>query len=283
MNDRTRVRGRHDLEPNARESADATAGRIRLAILDQSHRAHVGHIGCALSVADLVATVYNNLLQVQDPTDADRDRFVLSKGHAALALYAALHCRGWMSREQLGTYCGDGTLLGVHPERELEGVDFTTGSLGQGLPFAVGAALAARLQSSNRRVLVLISDAECNEGSIWESVMFAAHQDLNNLLVFVDQNGQQALGYTRDVMDLDPLGRKWESFGWGVREVDGHDTRAITQAARDLDAQAGPGVIVARTVFGYPISFMQSQVDWHYLPMTDEQYRQARDEIGHPL
>jgi transketolase len=139
------------------------------------------------------------------PTAPDRDRFTLSKGHAALAVYGALYLRGWLSQSALDSYCGDGSLLGVHPEQELLGIDFSTGSLGHGLSIGAGAALAARLQGAVRRVFVLVSDAECNEGSLWEAVMFAAHHRLGNLVAIVDANGQQAFGYTRDVVSLSPL------------------------------------------------------------------------------
>ena len=183
------------------------ARRIRRLILDHSYRAGVGHIGSALSIADIVAALYGGVLHIPEPGDPERDRFVLSKGHAALALYAALHLKGWVTAEQLDTYCGDGTTLGVHPEAALAGVDFASGSLGHGLSMGAGAALAARLQGASRRTFVLVSDAECNEGSLWEAAMFAAHHKLSNLVAVavVDVNGQQALGYTRDVVDLSPL------------------------------------------------------------------------------
>src|SRR5438552_15150583 len=161
------------------------AREIRRIILEQSKRAHVGHIGSALSVADIVATLFSSVLEIADPDDPERDRFVLSKGHAALTLYAALHLRGWLTETQLDTYCADGTALGVHPERTLRGVDFSTGSLGHGLSLGTGAAYGARLQGSARRVFVLVSDAECNEGSLWEAVMFAAHHRLSNLVAIV--------------------------------------------------------------------------------------------------
>ncbi len=163
-----------------------TSYQIRRIILEQSKRANVGHIGSALSVADIIAALYFNVLHIPEPADPDRDRFLLSKGHSALAVYAALHLKGWITNEVLNTYCADGSLLGVHPEHALKGVDFSTGSLGQGLSIGTGAALAARHQRSTRRVFVLISDAECNEGSIWEAVMFAAHHNLSNLIVLVD-------------------------------------------------------------------------------------------------
>ena len=253
---------------------------IRLTILEQARRAGVGHIGSALSVADIIAALYAGGMDISDPDAPNRDRLVLSKGHAALALYAALHQRGWLTREELNTYCEDGSLLGVHPEHRLRGVDFSTGSLGHGLALGAGAALAARLQGSSRRVFVLLSDGECNEGSIWESAMFAAHQELSNLVVVIDMNGQQALGYTRHVLDLEPMDRRWDAFGWDARVVDGHDVGAMLQAFDDLDPVTGPPhVLVARTTFGRGVSFMENQIRWHYFPMSDQEYARAVDEV----
>ena len=261
-------------------SAHLAALQIRLTILEQAKRAGVGHIGSALSVADIIAALYAGGMDISDPDAPNRDRLVLSKGHAALALYAALHQRGWLTREELNTYCEDGSLLGVHPEHRLRGVDFSTGSLGHGLALGAGAALAARLQGSSRRVFVLLSDGECNEGSIWESAMFAAHQELSNLVVVIDMNGQQALGYTRHVLDLEPMDRRWDAFGWDARVVDGHDVTALLQAFGDLDPVTGPPhVLVARTTFGRGVSFMENQIRWHYFPMSDQEYERAVDEV----
>ena len=200
---------------------------IRRLVLEQSRRAHVGHIGSALSVADVIGLLYGEVLRISAPENPERDRFILSNGHAALSLYAALFLKGWLSKAELDTFCGDGSALGVHPEHSLRGVDFATGSLGQGLPMGAGAALAARLQESARRVFVMVSDAECNEGSLWEAVMFAAHHKLSNLIAIVDLNGQQALGYTRDILSLEPMAARWRGFGWDVHEVDGHDVAAL--------------------------------------------------------
>lgn len=228
-----------------------------------------------------MATLYGHILRIPDLDDPDRDRFVLSKGHAALALYAALFCRGWLTQQQLDTFCADGSLLGVHPEHALPGVDFSTGSLGQGLSFGAGAALAARLQGSGRRVCVLVSDAECNEGALWEAVMFAAHHRLSNLVAIIDMNRQQALGYTADVLDLSPMHDRWRAFGWDVHEVDGHDIEDIVATFAGLDTVSGPPhVLIARTTFGKGVSFMESQIKWHYLPMSDAEYQQALAEIG---
>lgn len=264
--------------PTEIEAASLADG-IRRIVLTQSMRANVGHIGSALSIADILAALYGGILNL--PADrSQRDRVVLSKGHAALALYAALELTGHVPGGTTGTYCADGTLLGVHPERDLDAVDFCTGSLGHGLPIAAGAALAARLQRSMRRAFVVLSDAELNEGSVWEAAMFAAHHGLANLVVILDLNGQQAMGYTRDVLDLDAPEQRWRSFGWDVHQLDGHDTSAMQTAIRDLDFATGPPhILIAHTTFGKGVSFMQNVIDWHYLPMTDEQYHQALSEL----
>ena len=255
--------------------------QIRRIILEQSKRARVGHIGSALSVTDILAALYGGAMRVQNPDDPERDRFILSKGHAALALYAALHLKGWVSQAQLDTFCGNGTLLGVHPDRALRGVDFSTGSLGHGLSMGAGSALAARMKKSARRVFVLISDAECNEGSVWEAAMFAAHHQISNLVAILDWNGQQALDYTSKVLDLSPISDRWRAFGWDVREIDGHDVAAIAKTIEGLDIRSGPPhLIVAHTIFGKGVSFMQNKIKWHYLPMSDEEYAQAIAEIA---
>jgi transketolase len=259
---------------------ESAAKQIRRVILEQSKRAHVGHIGSALSVADIIAALYDGVLRVPDPKDPERDRFVLAKGHAMLAVYAALFLKGWLTQEDLNTYCGDGTMLGVHPEYGLRGVDFASGSLGQGLSMAAGAALAARLQQSPRRAFALLSDAECDEGSVWEAIMFAAHHQLSNLIAIVDLNGQQALGYTDQVLSLRPMAARWRVFGWDVHEVDGHNVDGLQKTIADLDTAAGPPhVLIARTTFGKGVSYMEGKIKWHYWPMSDAEYRQAVQEI----
>lgn len=264
-----------------RPDPGAFARQIRRIVLDQSKRANVGHIGSALSIADIVASLFDGALRISNPEDPERDRFVLSKGHAALAVYAALALKGWIAPSDLDTYCGDRSRLGVHPDHSLRGIDFSTGSLGLGLPFATGAALAARLQRSTRRSFVLVSDAECNEGSTWEAIMFAAHHRLSQLVAIVDLNGQQALGYTEDVLSLAPMADRWRAFGWDVHEIDGHDASAMTQRMEALDTVTGPPhVLIARTIFGWGVSFMERQIKWHYWPMSEADYRQAIAEVG---
>src|SRR5271170_1590759 len=184
------------------EVAVGSAAEIRRIIVQQSKRANVGHIGSCLCVVDILSVLYERVLRQESPRHPERDRFVLSKGHAGLALYATLVVRGWIPSDALDTFCGDDSVLGVHPEAVVPGIDFSTGSLGQGLSIAAGSALAARLQQSPRRVFCLISDAELNEGSTWEAIMFAAHHRLENLKVIVDWNGQQAFGISSDVLDM---------------------------------------------------------------------------------
>lgn len=259
---------------NARERGQL-AGSIRRTVVDQSYRAGVGHIGSALSISDLVAAVFGAAAAEPGP---DRDRIVLSKGHAALALYAALHHVGRLEDGMIDTYCGDGTLLGVHPEHELDGVDFCTGSLGQGLSLGAGAALAAKRQGSDRRVFVIMSDAELNEGSTWEAVMFAAQHRLDNLHLLIDLNGQQALGYTPEIIDLGAVEEKLAAFGWHATRVGGHDQEALGTALA-ARPEGRPSAIVAETTFGYGVSFMVSEIKWHYLPLDEETYATARAEL----
>jgi len=253
---------------------------VRTLVLEESMRARVGHIGSALSIAEIVAVLFGETMRLPGTDDPSRDRFILSKGHAVLALYAALHLKGILSRAELATYCRDGSLLGAHPEHGLRGVDFSTGSLGHGLAIGAGVALAARLAGARYRAFVLVSDAECNEGSLWEAVMFAAHHRLSNLVAVVDDNGQQAMGRTRDIMDLSPLAEKWRAFGWEAREVDGHSPAELRAALRGAGGGEGrPRAVVARTISGKGVSFMEGKVDWHYLPLTAELYAQARKEV----
>jgi len=275
-----------------RTMQELTARRIRQIVLRESKRANVGHIGSCLCVADILAVLYGHVLRIDAPDDPDRDRFILSKGHSALALFAALALKGWIAESALTTFCGDDSLFSVHPEARLPGVDFSTGSLGQGLCMAAGAALAARLQGSGRRIFCLISDAECNEGSVWEATMFAAHHRLDNLTVILDWNGQQAFGRTRDVIDCANLAERWQAFGWLTSDVDGHSHAALSDALMRSGPPGSrqPHIILARTVFGKGVSYMEQgipltqthlrvePINWHYLPMSDAEYQIAVSE-----
>jgi len=250
---------------------------IRRIILEQSKRAHVGHIGSCLSIVDILVALFDKVMNISTPEDPDRDRLVLSKGHAALALYAVIYTKGWIDDETLNSFLGDSTLLGVHPEHHLRGIDFSTGSLGQGLSMATGAALAAKLQGSARQVYAVLSDAELNEGSTWEAIMFAAQYKLNNLTVIVDLNKQQALDFTENVINLGAVADKWAAFNWQVASVNGHDIDALATA---IQAESDkPSVVLAETTFGYGVSYMESQIKWHYWPMSDEEYVQALSDV----
>jgi transketolase len=265
----------------AAATAEVLSDRIRRIVIEQSKRANVGHIGSSLSVADILGTLYAGVLLGAGPDDPQRDRMVLSKGHASLALYAALHETGVIDADELASFCVDGSRLGTHPDHVVPGVDFSTGSLGHGLSLATGSALAAQIAASSRRTFALMSDAECNEGSVWEAVMFAAHHRLGNLVVIVDVNGQQALGYTHEVLDLSPLEQRWDAFGWDVHSVDGHDCAALRRTIDSLArGHAKPHVLLAQTVFGHGVSYMEREIRWHYLPMDDGQYASALGELS---
>jgi transketolase len=264
------------------QQLSAAAQRIRLRIVSAAKRAGVGHIGSALSVADIVAVLYSGLIDADSADSQDRDRVVFSKGHAAMALYAGLVERGWMTDDDLATYCTDGSAIATHPECVIPGVDFSSGSLGQGLSVATGAALAARMTGSSRRVFALLSDAECDSGGTWEAALFAGHHALSALTAIVDVNGQQALGYTRDVLDLEPLADKWSSFRWDVIEADGHSVEAL-YAALSQPPGSCPRVVLARTISGRGVDFMEGLIKWHYFPMSDEEFAAAVVQIEEGL
>lgn len=259
----------------------AIAKESRKTIVDLCYRSGTGHIGPALSVVDILTVLYFGVLRVSPKTkhQPNRDRFILSKGHAAAALYATLWARGFISRRVVLTYCRDGGLLGTHPDYNPKfGIELTTGSLGHGMPVGVGMALGL---GSRARVFVLVSDAELNEGSIWEAVMFAAHHHLDTITVIVDDNGQQAFGKTKDVLDLGSLEAKWKAFGWEVRTVDGHSIPSVVVTLSRLPFVKGkPSVVIARTISGKGVSFMEKKVSWHYWPLDEKLYHRALDEIA---
>jgi transketolase len=261
-------------------SLEPFTGRdLRRRIIEVSLRAGVGHIGSALSVSDLLAVLFGKVLRGIGSQDPDRDHFILSKGHAALGLYTALEKIGLLAPAEVETFCKDGSRLGVHPEHVVPGVEFTTGSLGMGLSVGAGLALSARLRKRAGRTWVLVSDAECNEGAVWEAVMFAAHQRLGSLTAIVDLNGLQAMGPTRDILDLSPMEDRWKSFGWETRCVDGHHEAELGEALRSPGAGDRPRVVIARTILGKGVSFMENRQEWHYYPVNAEQARRALADI----
>ncbi|MGA8426621.1 MAG: transketolase [Candidatus Dormiibacterota bacterium] len=243
------------------------SAQLRELILDVAYQAHVGHIASCLSIADIITATFAVL-------DLKRDTFVLSKGHAALTLYAALYQNGLISHEELFSYCAEDSLFAVHPDHRIPGVRFTTGSLGYGLGFAAGVSLAHRAAQAPPRCITVVSDAELNEGSSWEAIMFAGHHRLP-LVAIVDVNGQQALGRTRAVLDLAPLAPKFASFGWRAQDVDGHDPYAMRALIKAADASR-PCALLAHTVAGRGVPFMEGRVEWHYWPLSEVQHADAR-------
>jgi len=258
------------------------AKAIRRHVLSMAAIGRTSHVGSALCCADILAVLYFYFLHI-DPLAWDSpscDRFVLSKGHAAMAWYAALAEAGFFSKELLGSYAFNGGLLGEHPCHGVPGIKVSTGSLGHGFPMAAGIALAQKMDRRESRTFVLISDGECNEGSVWETAMWCGHQKLDNLIVIVDDNHMQALGPSREISGLDPLGEKWKAFGWGVIETDGHDHGSLIKAIREAVSSRGkPHVVVARTILGKGVSFMEDDLLWHYQVPSAGQLQEALAEL----
>ena len=255
------------------------AQEIRCRVIEISHKAHKGHIGSALSICELVAFVSSNARGL-GTSDPKRDRVVLSKGHAALAWYSALELHGILTTEILNTYMCNDTLLGTHPDPQLDGVDFMTGSLGQGLGYGVGAALAGMISNDDRMSFVILSDSELNEGSTWESAALAGQLTLKNLIVFLDLNGQQALGRTEDILPTSYAIDSWSEFGWNVQRVDGHSAEQIQKTTDQHKRSAsGPLLIVASTISGKGVSFMEREVKWHYMPMSETEFIDASVQV----
>ena len=246
---------------------NALARQIRMDALKMVARARASHIGSALSIADIVAVLYGSVLNV-DPARPDwaaRDRFLLSKGHACVAVYAALARRGFFPPDMLETYGDDHSPLMQHISHKVPGVEFSTGALGHALSFGVGKAMAALRRGDAWRTFVLLSDGELGEGSNWEAFMFAAHHKLDRLTAIVDYNKLQSLGSVESTLRLEPLADKMTAFGWAVREVDGHDHDAINAALSSAPWTSGkPSMLVAHTTKGKGVSFMENEVKWHY-------------------
>jgi transketolase len=259
------------------------ARRIRRTSLRMVHQARMGHPGGDLSCADILAVLYFHVLRVRPdaPLDPDRDRFVLSKGHASAALYAALAERGFLSADELDTYMRPLSRLNGHPDRnKVPGVEANTGPLGHGLPIAVGMAAAAKLDRAAWRTFVLTGDGELQEGSNWEAIMTASHLGLDNLTAVVDRNRLQQGDSTEKTVTLEPLAERWRAFGWGVVEVDGHDVEALTEVFDHLPTVPGrPTCVIARTNKGRGVSFIEDRVEWHHRVPTDEELAAALQEL----
>ena len=261
-------------------STTELAKSIRIQSLMMVHRARASHIGSALSIADIVAVLYGRVMSYEsnDPRFESRDRVILSKGHACVAIYSALSLVGFFPLERLREYGVDNSDFMNHISSRVPGVEFSTGSLGHGLPFAVGKALYCKVKDLGWRSFVIVGDGEMDEGSNWEAMMFAAHHGLNRLNLIIDCNNLQSLTTTSKTLDLEPLHTKIESFGWEVVVVDGHDHDALI-AAMSGEGAGRPRCVLAKTVKGKGVSFMENSVDWHYKNPSDEELDQALKEL----
>lgn len=262
----------------------ALARSVRIHVLRMTHRAKSSHVGTCFSIAEVIAALYGRVLRVDPahPTWPERDRFILSKGHGCAALYAVLAERGFFPRAWLADYYLDGSKLWGHATHHgVPGVEASTGSLGHGLGIASGMALAGKRDEASWRVFACLSDGECDEGSTWEAVLFAPHHHLDNLVAIVDYNKIQSLGTVKDVLDLEPLAAKWRTFGWAVREIDGHAMEEVVDALEGVPFEAGrPSCVIAHTVKGKGVSFMEDQLLWHYRAPDAEELRKALNELG---
>lgn len=257
------------------------AARIRANALRMVHSAKASHIASALAICDLMTVLYGKVMRYDAtrPAAPDRDRLILSKGHACVAVYSTLAECGFFPKEQLATYGEDFSWLMNHISHKVPGVEFSTGSLGHGLPFGVGKALAARRTGQAWRTFVVLSDGEMDEGSNWEALMFASHHRLDNLVAIIDYNKLQSLDTVANTLGLEPLALKLEAFGAAVREVDGHHHGQLAEALTHT-TPGKPIVVIAHTVKGKGVSFMEHRVEWHYKSPSDEQLRQALIELG---
>ena len=266
------------------ERLRATARFMRMKILEISHRCNLStHLGGGLSMVDIMATLYGSVLKFNkdDPRWAERDRFILSKGHGVLGYFSALLAAGFISEDVFETFQTNESDLIAHPVMNLDlGIESSNGSLGHGLSMSIGIALAAKKRKQTYNTYVLLGDGECNEGSVWEAVMSAAQLGLDNLTAIVDYNRLQSDGDSRKIIDLDDLAAKFKCFGWNVCEVDGHDIEQLVQAFAQRFDRVAPKAIVAHTVKGKGVSFMENNNDWHHNRLTKASYELALAEIG---
>ena len=257
---------------------------LRYRIIKTSHESGTPHLGSCLSCTDLLVFFYWHILNINpaDPSSPQRDRFLLSKGHAAPALFQVLAERGFFPRSDLDGYGEDGSLFGEHPPTPsaLPGIEAATGSLGHGLPMGLGMALASRIADVPYSVYAVLSDGECNEGSVWEAALLAAAQGVSNLTVAVDYNKWQATGRSNEVLGLAPLAEKWQAFGWCVTEIDGHDFGQMADAVEKNKNDPRPKAIIANTIKGRGVSFMEDDNNWHYRIPTADEVKLSAQELG---
>jgi transketolase len=254
------------------------AKKAREQIIDMVVSAKASHVGSSLSVVDILATLYAGIAEIS-PTQFDlpnRDIVIVSKGHAAAAYYSILSLAGFISPESLELYGKNGSMLGGHVTSGVPGVELSTGSLGHGLPYGVGVALARKMNHESGKIFVVMSDGECDEGTTWESALLANHHNLNNLFVIIDRNRLQSLTDTELTLKLEPFGKKWESFGWNVREVDGHNVEEIALACAESNL---PTCVIANTTKGKGVDFMENTVLWHYRTPNAQEHIAALEQI----
>ena len=261
------------------------ANWVRRQTLEMIVSANKGHIGGAFSCTDiLVALYYGGILHVDpsNPNWSQRDRFILSKGHSCTALYAVLADLGFFPTSELSSFCQKGSMLGGHPDRNIPGIEADTGSLGHGLGIAAGLALCAKIDKKDYITIVLLGDGECHEGSVWEAAMFAGHHQLNNLIAVVDRNRQCVTDFTEDCNRLEPFAEKWRAFNWDVRDVNGHSFEELLGAFGDLRSRDStrPLMVIANTIKGKGISFMEGRIAWHHGVPAGENLKIARQELA---
>jgi len=259
------------------------ANNIRCNALSCVYKSKSSHIGSGFSCADILTVLYGGWLNISPDSikDPNRDRFILSKGHAAATYYATLAEYGFIPKEWLQSYCQFGSKLGGHVSHTVPGVEFSSGSLGHGLPAGVGMALGAKRAGKDYRVVVLMSDGEMNSGANWEAIMMAAGQNLKNLLAIVDRNKLQAMGFTEDIIPFGDLIRKFEAFGWSAKAIDGHDFKSIKTALDMFPfSDKKPSVIIANTIKGKGVSFMENRLEWHYKSPNEDEFKKAMKELG---
>lgn len=271
-------------DKNTIEQLERTAAELRATLVRMSHESRASHLGSAMSCADIVVALYWKILglSAENINSPDRNRFILSKGHAVSALYAALGHKGIIEKSLLKTYCRPGSDLEEHPgPNTLPGVEAATGSLGHGVSLGAGMALAGKIKGKDYYVYVLSSDGECNEGSVWEAALNAAAKDLNRLCVIIDFNKWQATGRSREITALDPLCEKWQSFGWHTLEIDGHDMGTLVEKLHMSNLHPDkPTAVIAHTVKGKGVSFMEDDNNWHYRIPGREDLEKALFELG---
>lgn len=254
---------------------------IKQHVVRMTNHARASHIGSNFSIADIIAVLYNQILNInpKNPKALNRDKFILSKGHAAAIVYAALAEKKFFPVEWLQTYCNNNSKLSGHITSTVPGVEVSTGSLGHGLPIACGMALASKADQINNHIYIILSDGEMDEGTTWESALFAAQNKLSNIILFIDYNKIQSFGLKKAVINIDPLADKWQSFNWYCQEINGHDHEALTSAVSNAKNTDRPSVIICNTIKGKGVSYMENQLAWHYKSPSDEQVLSAIKEL----